>query len=230
MNTVAEVRIPADEFVLETTLAAVTDAEFELVQMVACGDDQVMPFVWVTASEFERVERALEADSTVENVTLLADLGDERLYQMDWIARLRLIIYPLLEENGTILNAYGRRDQWYLRMLFPTRDCLSSTYDFCREHDLTLQIENIYTMGGSDRRGQYGLTREQHTALLAALERGYYDIPRTITLEELADQLDISHQALSERLRRGSENLLQNTLVARQGLDDPVPTRDDMVG
>ena len=230
MNTVAEVRIPAEEFVLETTLHAVPDVEFELVQMVACSDEHVMPFVWVTASDFDRVEQAFEVDSTVENVTLLADLGEKRLYQMDWIARLRLIIYPLLEERGTILNAYGKREQWYLRMLFPSRDCLSSTYDFCREHDLTLQIENIYTMGGSDRRGQYGLTHEQHTALLAALERGYYDIPRTITLEELADQLDISHQALSERLRRGSENLLQNTLVARQGLDDPITSRGNTTG
>ena len=52
------------------------------------------------------------------------------------------------------------------------------------------------------------LSSDQHEALVAAFETGYYDIPRDVTLEELADQLGISHQALSERFRRAYEGLI----------------------
>ncbi|MFB9808291.1 helix-turn-helix domain-containing protein [Haladaptatus pallidirubidus] len=48
---------------------------------------------------------------------------------------------------------------------------------------------------------------------MAALESGYYDIPRGISGEELSDDLGISHQALSERLRRAYKNLISNALV-----------------
>jgi predicted DNA binding protein len=53
-----------------------------------------------------------------------------------------------------------------------------------------------------------------------ALRHGYFDTPRETTLEELAVELDISRQALSERIRRGNERLL------RQSLPTPGPERD----
>jgi hypothetical protein len=39
-------------------------------------------------------------------------------------------------------------------------------------------------------------------------------VPRSITLEELADDLSVSHQALSEQLRRGTGGLMEDTLLA----------------
>jgi len=40
-----------------------------------------------------------------------------------------------------------------------------------------------------------------------ALELGYFETPRQITLKDLAAEMDISHQALSERLRRGMRSV-----------------------
>lgn len=52
---------------------------------------------------------------------------------------------------------------------------------------------------------------------------GYYDVPRTVTLTELADSLDVSHQGLSERLRRAHANLNRS--------DDPLNgSRSDRPG
>ena len=53
-----------------------------------------------------------------------------------------------------------------------------------------------------------GVVERPARALVAAFEAGYYNIPRDVTLEELADELGISHQALSERFRRAYEGLI----------------------
>ncbi len=51
------------------------------------------------------------------------------------------------------------------------------------------------------------LTEKQRHTLEVALELGYFETPRDITLKELAAELDITHQALSERLRRATAAL-----------------------
>jgi predicted DNA binding protein len=37
-------------------------------------------------------------------------------------------------------------------------------------------------------------------------------VPRSVTLQELAEEFDVSHQAISERLRRATNALVQDTL------------------
>jgi len=43
--------------------------------------------------------------------------------------------------------------------------------------------------------------------------RGLYTVPREVELVDIAADLGISHQALSERLRRGIDALIQDTLM-----------------
>lgn len=58
----------------------------------------------------------------------------------------------------------------------------------------------------------FGLTPSQQEALAVALEQGYFDVPRTTTLVEIAERLGVSDQAVSERLRRGEKHLLRRAL------------------
>lgn len=55
---------------------------------------------------------------------------------------------------------------------------------------------------------QLGLTPEQYETLVAAVEHGYFEIPREVSMQDLAEELGVSHQALSERLRRAYETLV----------------------
>ncbi len=64
--------------------------------------------------------------------------------------------------------------------------------------------------------GQYGLTDPQYEVLTLACDRGYFAIPRQAELDDLAEELGVSHQALSERLRRGVEALVTDTLLVDQ--------------
>jgi predicted DNA binding protein len=56
------------------------------------------------------------------------------------------------------------------------------------------------------------LSEKQFQALSLAFDRGYFAVPRRITLENLADEVGVSHQALSERLRRGQQVVLSELL------------------
>lgn len=213
MGTIAEIELPADEFALHETFEQLPEVEFEIARVAAHGHDRAMPLTWASSEGLDGIDDAFDADPTVDNVRTLADLDNERLYQMDWIDQIDFIVHVLVEQEGTVLSAEGTRKQWHLRILFPTRDSLSSTFQFSQDEGLTLDIQQVYELEETERGGQYGLTEGQFKTLVSAHEHGYYDIPREVTQEELAEILGISRQALSERFRRGHGHLVENTLV-----------------
>ncbi|MBI4362611.1 MAG: helix-turn-helix domain-containing protein [Euryarchaeota archaeon] len=53
------------------------------------------------------------------------------------------------------------------------------------------------------------LTSRQERAILHALRRGYYDVPRRCDLEDLSRSLGLSRSGLSELLRRGERRLIE---------------------
>lgn len=57
------------------------------------------------------------------------------------------------------------------------------------------------------------LTTRQREVASEALDRGYYDWPRKITNEELAEELEISRATLHEHLRKAEQALLSSALM-----------------
>ena len=212
MATVVKGRVPADEFALYETLASGPDIECEIERIVETGDDVVMPLVWLRGASHEAFETALAEDPSVADPSPLSELDAESLYRMEWVADIQLVVQMLTGSEATILDAYGADGWWYLRVLYPTRDSLSATYDFCEANGLTFEVETIREMDGNPV-GRYGLTEKQYEALTLATEQGYFSVPREIDVSDLADELDISHQALSERLRRAQRVLVEDTLL-----------------
>lgn len=220
-GTVAKLELPVDEFALHSTLHAVEGIEFEIERVVAYDTDRIMPLVWVTRADFDALDAALEEDPSVDEIELVSDLEDERLYQMGWVEQIDTLIEILVEERGTVIAAFGTETGWNLRILFPDRDCLSRTYDHCTEQDLSMTVTSVYDLD-EGRQGRFGLTDEQQDLLTVAFDRGYYAIPRETTLAELAEELDASHQALSERLRRAHRNVVNNTvIIGEEGAENP---------
>ncbi|RBI60510.1 DNA-binding protein [halophilic archaeon] len=211
MSTIVEFSILAKEFALSETLDRLPEMVFTIDRVAARDTDHVMPFVWASGGDFETLTTVLESDSSVANVKLLADLEEERFYQMEWVDKSQIIGYMLLEEDATVQRAIAHDEQWTLRVLFPERDGISTTSQYEKEHGFTLNILRIYDVDRAQR-VQYELTEDQRTALVTALEHGYYEVPREIDQSTLADNLGISHQAMSERLRRGTEGIVREVL------------------
>ncbi|WP_341538992.1 helix-turn-helix domain-containing protein [Natrarchaeobius chitinivorans] len=51
----------------------------------------------------------------------------------------------------------------------------------------------------------------QKETLVRASDRGYFESPRQVTMEELGDELGMSPQAVVSRLRLGPKHILENT-------------------
>ncbi|KYH25993.1 HTH DNA binding domain protein [Halalkalicoccus paucihalophilus] len=227
MATITDFQVPVEQFALAETFGQVSGLYVEIERFAAQESDSAMPFVWVSADDFEAFEEALSGDPSVETFDVLAEFNDERFYRMSWVDEVELVMHLLLEEEGAITQARSNGDTWSLQVMFPDHDSLSRTYDFCEEQGLDLTVDSIYRLDNDDK-SQFGLTESQYTTLAEAKDMGYYDVPREATMSELADSLDVSHQALSERLRRAHGNLVDRALSAsnakqeeRQSLEEP---------
>ncbi|WP_336344247.1 helix-turn-helix domain-containing protein [Halalkalicoccus ordinarius] len=212
MATIGEIYLPDDEFALCHTLETIESVHFEIERMVAHDSDHLMPYVWVSDVDRTELEDVLEDDPTIDEFELLAEPDQDYLYRMNWIDSIETLVHILTEEEGTILVAESTDRGWFLRVLFPSREALSATYDFCQDHDLSIDVQRIYNIDDG-RQGRFGLSADQEDTIAEAYERGYYSVPRRTSLTDLAEDLDISHQALSERLRRGHQRLVENTVI-----------------
>ncbi len=212
MTTIVEATLSAEQFALAETLRRRPETEFEAVRVVVDGTDRVLPFLWATASDLDGLSAVVAEDPTTRSVDVLTALDEEHLFRVEWAERVRTVPRVLVDAEGTVVDAYARNGDWTFRVLFPEHDAVSATHDVCEEYGLDVSFDRIYDLSGSFRRGRFGLTEHQHETILTAYDRGYYDVPRGATLADLADELGVSHQALSERLRRGHGTLVERAL------------------
>jgi len=212
MVTIVRGTIPSEEFALHQTFVTHPELELEVERVVDTAEDRVMPLVWVRGPTDADVTETLAADDSVEAVERLASFDDECLYTMEWTDRIKLVLAILTNAEATIVEAYGTDDRWTLRVMYPTLEGLSETTAFCEEHDLAFDVEGVRELEGEPA-GRYGLTTKQFEALVTAAERGLFEVPRETTLEELAAEFDVTHQALSERIRRGTGALVEDALL-----------------
>jgi hypothetical protein len=219
MATIVLGTVPAGQFALARTLEACPDLGVETERIVETGHDTVMPLLWARGESRSTVEDALDADPSVDDVTLLDEFDDELLYRMEWIDHVQLLVQMLANSSATVMDARGSADRWVLRVLYPDRDHFARTHEFCADHGLDFDVRSIREFDGEPA-GRYGLTDEQYCALVAAARAGHFDVPRETELETLAEEFDISHQALSERLRRGTKALVEDTLLVGDAMSD----------
>lgn len=212
MPVIVRATVPASEFALYHVLDTLPDVRLEVERIIKSGEHAVMPLLWVRGVDLAPVQRAFADDESVRDVTLLAEFEREYLFRVEWLDRIRLLLQMITNSEATILDAHGRSDRWQLRVLYPSHEQLSTSHEFCDEHGLTFDIESIRELDAAPA-GRYGLTEEQYQALVLAAERGYFQVPRAVSLEAVAAEIDLSHQAFSERLRRGIEALIEDTLL-----------------
>jgi predicted DNA binding protein len=211
MSVLTEFTVPADEFILYGTLKEISDIYVEIERVVA-NSEYVTPYVWASADSFERFEQALGEDETVTSMTLLEDHDTERFYRVSWRQRTGTVGHAVSKLKASILEATNDGNEWDLKLLFPSESSLTKFHDYCSDYGLSFRLTRLYESRHPNAFGKYEVTPNQREALMVALDLGYFNIPREATLEHVAEELDISPNALSTRLRRGHANLITNTL------------------
>lgn len=212
MSIIAEFTIPASEFVFGDVFTDAPDSSIELERIVPTTD-AMLPYFWVDCDDHEAVERALRNYPAIRSVTRLDLVGKQALYRAKWQKGSHDLLYGIDEAEGTILEAHGD-ERWFFRLRFPNHDALAKFYNFCTEHEIRLYLDRVYTLTEHLEQGrQLGLTPEQREALVLALNRGYFDSPSDASLSDLGEELGISQQAMSKRVRGGTKQVLTKVLL-----------------
>ncbi|MFC4986944.1 helix-turn-helix domain-containing protein [Saliphagus infecundisoli] len=210
MTTVTELALTSGDVALAETFEALPDLEMRIKSVVAEGPKQTMPLVWIAGEPKAEIEGALSGDPSVERFDCLLAEGDdgEWLYRVEYASGIGELYSAIVSNDGTILDAQCSASNWTVRLLFPERDRLSAAVGELEEQGITVDVRRMVEAGrNADLDATAALTDAQEEAINEAYERGYYDVPRRISLEDLAAGLGISHQALSERLRRANKVL-----------------------
>lgn len=221
MSVLLEFAVGSDQFKLGHVLSESGDMHFELERIVPTSD-HVMPFVWVATEgdpdeELPRFEERVRASDRVRELVALDRVDDGGLYRIEWEEDAEGLITALAETEASVLEARGD-GTWTFRVRFADHDRLTDFHNSLTDLGVTIHIERTYTFTEeSARRRDFGLTNEQREALVLALKRGYFETPSRASLDELAGELGVTKQAVSNRIRRGNEKILRPLLLSSLG-------------
>ncbi|RNJ25792.1 helix-turn-helix domain-containing protein [Halosegnis longus] len=204
MSVIARYAIQSDALPLAETCS---QGSIRLVLERTVGVDPSRPahFSWVTegATAFEA---GTEADPTVRDVRCLTEKNGRRLYRYEVTDEAHTTYPKLVDIGAQRLHAQYADGWWHVRTRFPDAETFTAYREWLDDEGVTVRLLREYT---SDAPGDSGLTPEQEAVLKLARERGYFAIPRETTAKALAEELGISGQAVSERLRRGLARLTE---------------------
>lgn len=203
--------VPSEELLLHETFQELPEVTIDIERVVAT-DEWLTPYFWMAGIDAERFDEVVTHDPSTEDLERLDTFEEGTLYRVDWTEHNETFIHAYEEVGTTILEATGQEEQWELRMRFDDRDHLAELRDYFDENDIEFALTELHEITHPRSPGQYGLTEKQEEALVTAWEMNYFETPREITLSEIADELGISTQALANRLRRGYDALVANTL------------------
>lgn len=211
MSVIAVVDVHPDSFELGRILGVSSDAGVELDRVVPLGDS-IIPLVWVYGTEGEALEQRVMKHPSVERFEVREVHDDRRLIAIDWRASRDLLIQGVTEVGAQVLAGTGSGSAWRFDLRFPDREALGEFQEFCDNGDIDFEVLRINNPSQPDSGPWYGLSEPQREAMELAHREGYFEIPRRISTKELGARLGISDQAVTERLRRGTSRLLDNTL------------------
>lgn len=212
MSVIIELGIPSAEFQLGRILSTDGDVNVSLKTMVPLGKHAV-PFFQISDHASDSFEARVREHPSVSDLYVVNSHDGETLYGLNWVIDNDTFFDSVLARDGHILEASGRGDEWVFQIRFRTHDALSTFQESCFEGNIPVDIRRIYNPTKPDAGPWYGLTPPQRETLQYAVEMGYYSLPRQISTQQIADEFDISDQAVSERLRRAVATLVNNTLL-----------------
>jgi len=215
MGVIVDVRIPAHQFEFGRRLPVHDGDAAEIERVGAVGDSGSSMFS-LSGPPLDRWDGSIEeqfGDEGGYRLELLEAFDGQDLYVLTWEPTADPFFRLIDDHGGSVRRGIGTVEAWTFETQFPSHDAFASFRSSCETADIGVEVERMYNPTKQGTGAWYGLTPRQRRTLELAVERGYYDIPRRCTTIELADELGISDQAVTERLRRGIVAFVTNALL-----------------
>ena len=102
-----------------------------------------------------------------------------------------------LTNNGLIIQLVGKQ---------------TAIMDFLNAIREKIKVDRVTTGKGGEGMVESGPSIQQFRVIKTAFENGWYDIPKGISIRDLADKLDLSKSSVAEHLVRAENNIVGNFL------------------
>ncbi|WP_254808241.1 helix-turn-helix domain-containing protein [Natronosalvus amylolyticus] len=181
-------------------------------------EDRRLLFVSAFCEERSDLERSLEADPTISNPTPIATFDNRTIYRLETETDLEIIPGRCGTDGLFVFTVTSGDGGWIVRGYLPDRDALSAFRARCRERGISFRVTQLCDSSSADEQTYY-LTEQQRELLMMAYYAGYFEVPRTITQDDLAERLEISDSAVSQRIRRAVSELIAGTLENNREVD-----------
>jgi predicted DNA binding protein len=211
MSVIVEFRVAADDFELGRVLTADRNAAVELEAIVPMGEATV-PLWWQRDPASDSFIETLRAHSSVADAAQVDVVDGRTVFTLDCTSDDELF-GAISDHEGDVLSAVGTPRAWEFKLEFPSQQTLTTFTGDCADAGIEVEATRVYTPTEPAVGPDFGLTEPQREAITLAVNWGYYNIPRGCTTQALADELEISDQAVTERLRRAIDTLVSNTIM-----------------
>ncbi|MDL5363301.1 bacterio-opsin activator domain-containing protein [Halalkalicoccus sp. NIPERK01] len=213
MTVIADITLPSSTFPVGDVLRSFPDARIELEGVVPVRET-VMPLLWIEADDPEAIRSALGAHARIDRVDVVMTVDSETLFEVRWSPAGNELVDALGEADATVLDAYGLAESWDFRLRFATHEDLSRFNIALTEAGIPVTLRRIHHPPFSEV--TTSLSSIQRDTLATAYRSGYFRVPRRISQAALAEELGISDSALSQRIRRGVEALVEQALISQE--------------
>ncbi|WP_227377772.1 helix-turn-helix domain-containing protein [Haladaptatus halobius] len=211
MATEATFTIPSDQFPLGSVFNQLPEVTVELERLIP-AQDVVIPYFWVRGTKVDDIEDAFINHPGVKSIHLVDSVEDEYLLRVEWALGYNGVLSTLIETDVPLIKAVGTKHQWTFDIRGDDRSDIADFQQRCRELDIPITLTKLQALTPVESETEAALTETQQEALVLAYDRGYFNSPREVTMEELGDDLGITQQAVASRLRRGINHILGRTL------------------
>ena len=177
--------------------------------------------VGVVEGPAARVEDAFESVSFVEEYIRFEREDETPWYRVEPAVSMPTLLGPYVDDvealqelaaaDAEISHIRPTPTGWIQAGWFADRETLARFRRYWQRNG-EFRLRRLTPSAESDPGA--GLTPPQREAIRTAYEMGYFEIPRTASLQEIATELDITASSLSERLRRAQTQLVESTVAA----------------
>ncbi|WP_246999492.1 helix-turn-helix domain-containing protein [Halosolutus gelatinilyticus] len=211
MATEATFTIPSDQFPLGSVFTQLPRITVELERIIP-GRESIVPYFWVRGTVVDDIESEFSDHPGVDAIQLIDSVEDQYLLRVEWAMEYNGVLSVLTETEIPLIEAVGTAQQWTFSIRGDDQYDITTFQQRCRELDIPITLTKLHALTPIESDTEGALTDTQEEALVLAYDRGYFNSPRDVTMEELGDELGISHQAVASRLRRGIQHVLGSTL------------------
>ncbi|KTG21244.1 helix-turn-helix domain-containing protein [Haloferax profundi] len=182
------------------------EAEFTVLAAMPAEETGV-GLVEINATDIEPIVTALDEYDTVVSVTILEARPDRTLVQFETTEPL--LILSLSEVGIPLELPITIVDSEVVVEVTAPRENLSELGEQLTQFGIPFDLLSIHQSIDTETL----LTDDQYELVETAIERGYYDTPRTCTLTELADAVGLAKSTTSEKLHRAEGKVMKEFLA-----------------